>query len=61
MIKTFRKAMDQHGISIDGEPETKNGKGTHFEKQISKFAGIAKRKGKMGKVQSRSLVPDRKI
>jgi hypothetical protein len=53
--------MDLHSISADGEPEPKVGMGFHFEKQKQKFAGIAKKKGKLGNLQARSLVPNREI
>ncbi len=60
-VGTLRKAMDRHRISTDGEPEPKNGKGFQFEKQKLKLAGIAKKKGKLGNLQARSLVLNREI
>jgi hypothetical protein len=53
--------MDRHGISADGEPELKNGEGFQFEKQKTKFAGIARKKGKLGNLQAKSLVQHREI
>ncbi len=60
-VGALRKALDRHGISTDGETEAKNGKGFQFEKQKPKFAGIAKRKGKLGNLQSKSFVPNREF
>ena len=60
-VGSFRKALDRHGISIDGESDPKPGKGNQIDKQKPKFAGIAKKKSRMGKAQSKSLVPDREI
>ncbi len=64
-VGTLRKAMDWHGISSDGESEPKHGKGFRFEKQkpnlLSKFAMIAKKKGKLGNLQASSLVQNNKI
>jgi hypothetical protein len=53
--------MDRHCISTDGNPEPKNGMGFQFEKQKQKFAGIAKRTGKLGNLQTKSLIQNSEV
>ena len=60
-VACFRKALDRHGIQIDGKSDPKPGKGNQFKKQKPKFAGIVKKKSRMGNVHSKSLVPDREV